>query len=199
HDSFFALGGTSISAAVVTNRLQRELDEIVHAVVLFDAPTVAELADYLGREHPQAVARIWGAESVGSATDRPAASRRIGETEIAELRRLVEPLPPAPAAAAKNPPAVFILAPPRSGTTLLRVMLAGHPQLFAPPELALLSFHTLAERRAAFPGRDAFWLQGLLRAVMELRGRSLEEAEELVAEWERRGWTTQRAYAQLQE
>ncbi len=198
-DSFFALGGTSISAAVVTNRLQRELGEIVHPVVLFDAPTVAELAAYLGREHGQAVARIWGAESLaGGPAVLATADRRIGELEIAELHRLIEPLAPA-AAEPKNPPAVFILAPPRSGTTLLRVMLGGHPGLFAPPELELLSFNTLAERRAAFPGRDAFWLQGLLRAVMELRGRSLEEAQALVAGWERQGWTTQRAYGQLQE
>jgi amino acid adenylation domain-containing protein len=198
-DSFFELGGTSISAAVVTNRLQRELGEIVHAVVLFDAPTVAGLAAYLSREHRDAVARLWGAESVADApADLPRAGRRMGEAEIAELGRLI-PLLPAAEPAAKNPPAVFILAPPRSGTTLLRVMLGGHPALFAPPELELLSFATLAERRAAFPGRDAFWLQGLLRAVMELRGGGLAAAEAIVAGWERDGWTAQRAYRQLQE
>ena len=70
----------------------------------------------------------------------------------------------------KNPPAVFVLSPPRSGSTLLRVMLAGNPALFAPPELELLGFTTMAERRAAFTGRDSFWLEGLIRAVMELRG-----------------------------
>jgi amino acid adenylation domain-containing protein len=200
HDSFFELGGTSISAAVVTNHLQRELGEIVHAVVLFDAPTVSELAAYLSREHGEAVARIWGAESVADAPAvLPRAGRRIGEAEVAELRGLIPPLPPASETEPKNPPAVFIVAPPRSGTTLLRVMLGGHPALFAPPELELLSFNTLAERRGAFPGRDAFWLQGLLRAVLELRGGGLEEAEDLVASWERDGWTTARVYRQLQE
>ena len=53
-----------------------------------------------------------------------------------------------------------MLSPPRSGSTLLRVMLGGHPRLFAPPELELLSFNTLAERRDAFSGRDSFWLEG---------------------------------------
>ena len=48
-------------------------------------------------------------------------------------------------------------------------MLAGHPQLFAPPELELLSFQTLGERHDAFAGRNAFWLEGLIRAVMEVR------------------------------
>ena len=53
-----------------------------------------------------------------------------------------------------------MLSPPRSGSTLLRVMLGGNPRLFAPPELELLNFDTLAERRDAFPGRDAFRLEG---------------------------------------
>ncbi len=41
----------------------------------------------------------------------------------------------------KNPPAAFILNPPRSGSSLLRAMLAGHPSLFAPAELGLLGQH----------------------------------------------------------
>ena len=69
-----------------------------------------------------------------------------------------------------------MLSPPRSGSTLLRVMLGGHPGLFAPPELELLSFDTLAERGEAFTGRDSFWLEGAVRAVMEVRGCGPEEA-----------------------
>ncbi|MGD2115917.1 MAG: amino acid adenylation domain-containing protein, partial [Acidobacteriota bacterium] len=42
-DSFFELGGDSVRAAVVVNRLQEELDEIVHVVALFDHPTLGEL------------------------------------------------------------------------------------------------------------------------------------------------------------
>src|SRR5690606_29517854 len=38
---------------------------------------------------------------------------------------------------------VFILCSPRSGSTLLRVMLAGHPDLFAPPELHLLHHRSM--------------------------------------------------------
>jgi Sulfotransferase family len=70
----------------------------------------------------------------------------------------------------KYPPPIFILSPPRSGSTLLRVMLAGHPRLFAPQELELLSFDTLQDRRATFTGRDSFWLEGTIRAVMEVKG-----------------------------
>ncbi len=99
----------------------------------------------------------------------------------------------------KNPPAVFLLSPPRSGSTLLRVMLAGHPRLFAPPELELLGFNTMDERREAFTGRDSFWLEGVIRAVMEIRSCDPEEAKEWIASCERDGWSTQRFYRQLQE
>jgi thioesterase domain-containing protein len=111
---------------------------------------------------------------------------------------VIRPLAPLERTAARNPPALFVLSPPRSGSTLMRVMLGGHPGLFSPPELELLSFNTLEERRAAFSGRDAFWLEGVLRAIMEVRGCGAEEAEALVAECEREGLTTLEFYGRLQ-
>lgn len=39
---------------------------------------------------------------------------------------------------APNPPAVFIVGSPRSGTTLLRLMLDAHPQLAIPPETGFI-------------------------------------------------------------
>jgi thioesterase domain-containing protein len=99
---------------------------------------------------------------------------------------------------ARNPPALFVLSPPRSGSTLLRVMLGAHPDLFAPPELELLSFRSMAERRATFEGRDSFWLEGTIRAVMEARACTAEEAERILEETERAGWTTRRFYRELQ-
>jgi thioester reductase-like protein len=41
-------------------------------------------------------------------------------------------------------PALFVLSPPRSGSTLLRVMLAGHSRLFSPQELYLGGFSDMA-------------------------------------------------------
>src|SRR6185369_5582763 len=126
---------------------------------------------------------------------------RVSEERVAELRRWVRPLSPAlpEDGLPKNPRAVFVLSPPRSGSTLLRVMLGGHPRLFAPPELELLSFRTMPERRAAFSGRDRFWLEGAIRAVMEARGCGAEEAAALVEEQEREGAGTRRFYGLLQE
>jgi amino acid adenylation domain-containing protein len=77
-------------------------------------------------------------------------------------------------------------------------MLGAHPRLFAPPELELLSFQTLAGREAAFPGRDRFWLEGVLRAVMEARSCDAAEAERIIAAATAEGWTTRRFYRELQ-
>jgi amino acid adenylation domain-containing protein len=198
HDDFFALGGSSITGAVLVSRLQEKLREIVHVVVIFDYPTIAEMAAYLVDQHPEGVARLFGREALGDAGRRPVSEEAAGDAELAVLRRVIRPLAPQERAAAKNPPALFVLSPPRSGSTLMRVMLGGHPRLFSPPELELLSFNTLRERRAAFSGRDAFWLEGVIRAVMEVRGCGAEEAEALVAECEREGLTTLEFYGRLQ-
>jgi amino acid adenylation domain-containing protein len=162
HDDFFELGGNSITGAMFVNRLQQELGEIVHVVVMFDAPTVAQLAAWVTENYPEAVARLFGQQVPGER--REAWFQRVDAVQVIEFRSLIPPLPPAAEVVEKNPRAAFVLSPPRSGSTLLRVMLGGSPALFAPPELELLSFDTLAERREAFPGRNSFWLEGVTRA-----------------------------------
>lgn len=74
-----------------------------------------------------------------------------------------------------QPDVHFILGAGRSGTTLLRVMLAGHPRLFSPPEMLLAPFATMAERVAHLEKR--YWEKGgLQRAIMDLRGSGVDEA-----------------------
>ncbi|NET40001.1 MAG: methyltransferase domain-containing protein, partial [Cyanothece sp. SIO1E1] len=46
-ENFFDLGGHSISAARIMNRLNRQLSDRIPMVILFDRPTVEELAEYL--------------------------------------------------------------------------------------------------------------------------------------------------------
>ena len=76
-------------------------------------------------------------------------------------------------------PIVYVLAAPRSGTTLLRVMLAGHPSLFAPPEMVLAPFATMAERAQHM--RTRYWEKGgLRRALMELDGLDVDGARAAV-------------------
>ncbi|TNE88889.1 MAG: sulfotransferase [Deltaproteobacteria bacterium] len=77
-------------------------------------------------------------------------------------------------------PVHFVIGSGRSGTTLLRVMLAGHPQLFSPPEMVLAPYDTMAERTKHMEAR--FWEKGgLRRAVLELTGSTVDEAKEHVA------------------
>src|SRR3979409_2609834 len=142
--------------------------------------------------------RLLGSDAAGQPLGGPDPAERVDESKLASFLELIQP-PPAPVIPRKNRRAVLVLSPPRSGSTLLRVMLGGHPELFAPPELELLSFNTLRERSAAFSGRDSFWLEGALRAVMEVRGCGPEEAREILENFEREDMTTAELYGRLQD
>ena len=197
HDDFFELGGTSIKAAILTNLLEERLGEPVYVVALFDAPTIARLTVYLETHYPATVARITGEKTVEEGSAKPAA--RIREETAERFRDLIPPLPPVAPAAPRNPRAVFLLSPPRSGSTLLRVMLAGNPVLFAPPELELLGFNTLRERKAAFSGRYSFWAEGTVRAIMEIEGCGSEQAWQIMADAEERDLSVRDFYREIQE
>jgi hypothetical protein len=201
HDDFFHLGGDSISGAILINRLQEDLGEIVHVVVIFTATTVAKLAQFLEENYAEACARVCrarGAAETGAET-KPLYSK-VTDEMLAQARSLITPLPVRnETSQKKNPKAVFVLAPPRSGTTLLRVMLGGHSQLFAPPELELLSYNKLQERREAFSGPNSFWLEGTMRALMEIKGCDALEAKRMMEEFEKQDLTTKEFYGLLQE
>ena len=76
-------------------------------------------------------------------------------------------------------PIVFVLGVARSGTTLLRLMLAGHSALFSPPEMVLAPFATMADRRQLLERR--FWEKGgLRRTFMELEELDVTAARQRV-------------------
>ena len=198
-DRFFDLGGNSLLAAEFIRRLERELRENIYIVSIFDSPSVAEYASFLTRDYAAAVERRF--KSVRRPATKSAAVARLDDADVETFRRCVPCLPAgAPTeSSARNPRALFVLAPPRSGTTLLRVMLAGHPDLFAAAELQLLGFHTLRERREAFAGKFSLWLECTIRAVMELKKCNATEAQLLMDGYEESGFTTKQFYAELQE
>jgi acyl transferase domain-containing protein/acyl-CoA synthetase (AMP-forming)/AMP-acid ligase II/pimeloyl-ACP methyl ester carboxylesterase/acyl carrier protein len=97
----------------------------------------------------------------------------------------------------KLPGIVFILSSPRSGSTLLRVMLEGHPQLCSPPELHLLPFATMGEREQKL-GLSGLG-EGLQRALMQLKGIDARESQELVGDLVKKDVSVPEVYQMLQQ
>ncbi|MBT3288509.1 MAG: acyltransferase domain-containing protein [Victivallales bacterium] len=202
HDNFFELGGDSLQAMMLHNLLQEQLGEVVYGYVLFQAQTVGELADYLRGHYAATIQRLYPGEPQVEIPAPAADVLAIDDRAVAGVRRLVSGFVRVPGAAVpvreKNPRAVFILAPPRSGSTLLRVMLAGHEGIFAPPELELLGFDSVADQQAAYAGVPGNWLEGFVRAVMEVSSCGVDEARRTIREWADSGLGVQEAYRWLQ-
>gem|GEM_PF-149271 len=200
-DNFFALGGASLNAARLITRLQEEFHDTFHVVAIFNAPTIAELAAYLEAEYPTTIAKVLGLPANGSHTQpQLSPSTPLTAADVAEVRRrlpVLTPLRRQPTT--KNPAAIFVLAAGRSGSTLLRVMLAGHPQLFAPPELVLLCYETLAERETALTGESSIWREGVLKAITQVYDWSPTQAEAWLTELAAQGTTVQALYRHLQQ
>jgi sulfotransferase family protein len=82
---------------------------------------------------------------------------------------------------------IFILAPPRSFTSVVGAMIGQHPQTYGLPELELFAAETMAEwwglcAKATFPR-----VHGSLRAVAEIFfGEQTEETVKLARGWLRR-------------
>ncbi len=196
HDNFFELGGDSIKGAVFINALQEKLKTFLYIVALFEAPTIARFAAYLQQNYAAALA--------GEPETPVVKHRTITPADVTLMRRLIPSPPPKSVSTPfahptrKNKTAVFVLAPPRSGSTLLRVMLAGHPALFAPPELDLLNFNTLQERKNAFSRSAALRLEGTIRALMEAKELTADEAKALMSSYEAEQTTTHDFYRVLQ-
>ena len=203
-DNFFELGGDSLQGTILLNQLQEQLGEVVHVLVLFQFQTIHDLARHLRENYRTAVQRIFPQEPFAdSSTADVKASTLITERDVEFSRRMTDSFAPnrvlAPITAPKNRRAVFVFSPPRSGTTLLRVMMAGHPQLFAPPELELLAFDTMRARQEAYEGVAGLWLEGLVRAVMETQRCDVETARAMVQQAEQGGHSTQQFYQLLQD
>lgn len=196
-DNFFVLGGNSVQAAMIMNRLQDRMRTVFHPAVIFDAPTITLLGKYFQKNFPHLYGAAEAPVSTGfrdllTAEDIEQGRKHFRDREGAADLRIDE-------SSKKNGPAIFILSPPRSGSTLLRVILGGHPQLFSPPELYLLSFNTMKERRDKLSGRFAFFREGLLRAIMQLRGVDKEDAERIIAAEEEQNTSTHTFFRAMQE
>ena len=179
------LGLDSLAAVEAIQTFQRELGVQIYPDELFGLHTVGRLADH--------VARLFAQAHAAAAAPAPAPEP---EVEVAE-RRLAEMFP-ARAIIHRDvalPPPVIVLSAPRAGSTLLRVMLAGHPGLFAPPELHLLSHDDMAAwDRALAPQMMTLGLGQALEGA----GHEATTAVDLVGAWVREAATVSEVYAHLQ-
>lgn len=197
-DNFFELGGDSIKGAIFANRMQEKTGKVFYVVALFEAPTIEELVPYIKNHYPEILTGYEDGVADLEEVETPL-TETISMNDIVRFKESILPLPPyEETSTKKNTKAIFVLAPPRSGTTLLRVLLGGHTALFAPPELELMPFNTLAERKRVCSGRDAFWLEGTLRAIMEIQGYDADQAKAYMQNFENKNLSTKDFYAELQ-
>ncbi|PCI49269.1 MAG: hypothetical protein COB51_04230 [Moraxellaceae bacterium] len=205
-DDFFKLGGDSIRGVILINKLQHKLSQVIHVVAIFEAPTVAKLVLYLNQQYPQAMNKLGpGGDAVDGLAEKLAENvvakvedEPIDESTLREFQQRITPLPLFTETTPKNPRAIFVLSPPRSGSTLLRVLLGGHPSLFSPPELELLGYDTLGQRAQAHSEGNAFWSDGVLRALMELRGFDADQAKQMMRSRENKNQSVKTFYGDLQ-
>lgn len=99
---------------------------------------------------------------------------------------------------------LFLLAPPRSYTSLVNAMLGQHPQAFGLPELCLFNVEKLVELWVGVEGenaeRGAMARHGLLRAVAEIYGGEQTAATiNMARAWAsaRETWDTGRVFQEL--
>jgi thioester reductase-like protein len=93
--------------------------------------------------------------------------------------------------ASRADPMLFILSPPRSGSTLLRVMMAGHSRLFSPQELYLGCFSDMAAHERHLGG--TVLNMGVIATVAELLSRT--GAWSLYVQWTQRAVSTADVYS----
>ena len=185
--SILDLGMNSLMLMEVLNGLRRSLKIMLYPREVYQRPRLEELADYLVFEFDRAHAVSAQILAPSLPNHVAPAPELTGDTVVLCDGPIVS----------KTPGPSFILSSPRSGSTLLRVMLAGHQSLFAPPELHLLAFRGMAERCEKL--HKAYLGEGLQRALMELDGLDAAESKQEVERLESDDISVQAVYELLRQ
>ncbi|HBB35614.1 MAG TPA: short-chain dehydrogenase [Cyanobacteria bacterium UBA9273] len=182
------LGMDSLMVVEILNACKRDLQLTLYPREFYERPEIGLLAKYLTAE----VARVhgWDRTEVASTTKPAGDIETWAWTTTQRSANYSKPTH-------RNPGIIFILSSPRSGSTLLRVMLAGHPALFSPPELHLLPFEDMSERERELG--LSYLGEGVQRAFMELMNLDANATKVLVDELTQENWSIQKVYAKLQE
>lgn len=206
-DNFFDIGGDSISGLRLANRIQKEIGENVLSVIVFDAPTVNDMVRYLQDNYPLAIRQRFKPTMVvieNDALKQAEKTRQVDPEKVRALEKTINEkyshFGSINVSDKKNPRIVLVLSPPRSGSTLLRVMMAGNPKLFSPPELNLLPFSDFREsRRIAGDRLRALLEDGLIRSLMQIHRWGADEAKGYLDRLEQDGTTVKEIYRIIQK
>ena len=187
-DSLLDIGMDSLMLMEAINKIKEDLQLMLYPREFYERPKIAGLAAYIAAEFTSNFAATpespltepQSGETPAETTTLPTSKRKIDHNR-----------------AKIDHPIAFILSSPRSGSTLLRVMLAGHPDLVSPPELHLLPFVDMQERQQEL---DTSYLgEGLQRALMDLKNIDAAEAQQLVDDLVASNTDTTEVYQMLQE
>jgi acyl carrier protein len=197
---------TSVSFVDLFVAIEKDLNRTVgfHDLLMVDGKyiqdlSLGELTDFLDRKvNSIAVPRQNTPEPEQAAISET--KSRIDASTTDRFKNIIPRPGERPATGRKNRRAVFLLSAPRSGSTLLQIMLAGNPKLFAPPELHLLWFSDLKQRRMVYSHEsNKHLVSGAIRAIMELDHLTVEQATTFMEKCEAEGMTTTEFYAVLQQ
>ncbi|OKH15930.1 type I polyketide synthase [[Limnothrix rosea] IAM M-220] len=179
-DNLLDLGMDSLMVMEAIAHLKQDLRLMLYPREIYERPKLEVLAKYLGDEFQKAHNPNYQQKITAIPTELP--SQTTKTWHIPEKKN--------------EKPIAFILSSPRSGSTLLRVMLAGHPALYSPPELHLLPFETMGDRQAEL-GLSHLG-EGLQRAVMDLDNVTAAESQKIIDQWMIENRSIKDIYAALQ-
>ena len=184
------LGMDSLMIMELVNSIKKDLQLMIYPKEVYERPVVSVLASYVCVESEQ----THGHNNNNQKTEQV-------ELKTNSLGKLVDIKPTLITQRLKKkdrlPGILFILSSPRSGSTLLRVMMAGNPALFSPPELHLLQFDTMGQWHAEL--NISHVEEGLQRTFMELKGINAQESKDLIANLVNKDVPVYEVYSLLQE
>ena len=166
------------------NQIQQDLQLILYPREFYERPNIATLAKYLVSEFDKVHGKL------------EQENHNQTKTSISQFRSIIDNLRGKMSEGDRFKEPIFILSSPRSGSTLLRVMLAGHSELFSPPELHLLPFENMAQRQEELD--LSYFGEGLQRALMEIMEIDSTASQAIIKEMISENYSIQKVYNILQ-
>jgi FkbH-like protein len=172
YDNFFEIGGNSLLAVQLMFYVRETFQIELPLNQLLNVPTITDLARLIeSKSSPKA--HTQSTSTVDS----------VAEMQVESIK-----------------PLIYLLSTPRAGSTLLRVMLMGHSQIFAPPELHLLPFDSLKQRAEVLTNFNNEFLKiGLIETIQMLENLSSTKAFDKMRALEEQDLSIEETYQLLQK